>query len=909
MADGWNRDEDERGRGGSGSGSSSGSSGRESFGKTSDFSTTIISKDGKFFGFQLSPEMARNANLLYSTGLPKITETVEEFVGHQTKAKIGSIPIASLAGYGVALTEQIIQTGQNIVDSTTSLNNLRVAVAPLAKSSKHAAPLSGDNEVLSNARGKISSIFWQNMLETTASTISSIPAILGTYNRQQAKRTLVDFERKAIAAKDNPDEMANLLDMQLSGNLSPSAKKELTAKDIELGKRRLFEIKEDAYRARFNEFREKNKTAVTKEIKDAVLKLTPEHYFMQWRDLESLGIDVSRVKGKLETLEKNGGSKEEMQKAINEFKALATGIGAEGTTVTGSKAMFTRNIEDVLRVRFVKREGAWDETWLSSQQDRGFGYSNRNQERPLTLRQQLDQDLRKMEDDRRKLAEEKAAAAKVNGKNVDPHSMANAGWGLGAGIVREIATNALGASAKEKYAKPIALDRILHLRRTLEAPKDSLDWTPPDQVPPVSDEKGGDDRKRGGDDDRSMSYAQYINEIFQQHQRDSRMAAIGDRFTQHFEEARWNDDAIQKLSDAELTPYEFAIKTISKRIKDGRMDSIALVELVGDHHGKKIVHADGRSFGPSGAGKTDEEVKKAIEKLIDDKTAALHTGGEKTDEQINEKLGNFVFSVEDMKKALESDELDRHQRAFIFTLFSDVVGSDAKLCQKLGIKSERCDELRRESKETFNVMLDGAVAVLAETLENDPQQLEKKLKITDKERELVESLEQRAKKEGKHVADLTKDREEIAALETLAANAAMALRTESTPDEDGKPQTFWQRVVAATKSPKKGKADAEKDPLESMGYDGSERDVDERLASEKKHTHTERVSKKSKGRHERDPLEERGFDESESRGFDDDDGPGFARELAGTRGHSSSHSERVRKRGSAMDDEQPTPDF
>ena len=238
------------------------------------------------------------------------------------------------------------------------------------------------------------------------------------------------------------------------------------------------------------------------------------------------------------------------------------------------------------------------------------------------------------------------------------------------------------------------------------------------------------------------------------------------------------------------------------------MDAIALIDLVGDKQ-KKIVHVDGRNFGPS-ATRDDEAAKKSIAALVDEKTAALHAGQKHTDEEVNEKLGNFVFSVADMKRALVSKDMDPEQRAFIFTLFSDVVGSDEKLCGKLGISNERCQQLRKESKERFAAMLDGAVGVLADAIENDQEKLDKHLKLTDKQKELVLAVAGRSKEQGKLAGDVVENAKERETIESVVADGVMTLsKAPAEQGEDGKPQNFWQKVVAATRKPKQPKEKAD----------------------------------------------------------------------------------------------------
>jgi len=818
-----NNDSDDRGS--NSYGHSYSSSGREEFGKTSSFSTMGLSEDGRFFGVKLAPELAEKARQLYPTALTYLTDKGEDVVTKALKTNFGGkyAKYGSLAGYAIALSSQIYQTGENVYDSVKALNDLRVAVHPLksAGHAKGAAPLSSNNEVVANARSKISGIFWQRMIQTAVSTIGAAPALINKFNKQSIKRQTAKLDDALNAAHGDPDKIAELYEKELTGTLTTKpGQKALSTADLQMGKARYIEKQAEAYQAKFDAFKLKNNDVVTRELEEA-LKIDTNNYRQKIRKLESFGVNTEELVEELKGVKRWDDIQRthvytahapDAKKAI--IDKFVTDI--KGTT-KGALSQFT---EEGLKTKFVQQEGAWDNTWR-------VDHSN-DQERQLTHREKIEQDLRNIEEGRRKTEQEELSASKSITDD-SSKTIKDMGWGLAAGFTGEFFTKLIGGKALDQYKKPIALDYILNLRRAVEPPKDTSDWKPPEEVPPIA---GNNNRREGGNE--SLSYVRYVHEIFQQHQKDSKRVEIGGRFVQHFENEQWNDAAIQKMSDDELTPYEYALKTIAKRIKDGRMDAIALVDLVGDSHGNKLVQSDGRTFGPRGAGKEDAAIKKAMLRLIDEKTALIHASQVKTDEQVNDKLGNFIFSVEDMKKALESNDLEKGERAFIFTLFSDVVGSDDKLCQKLGIKNERCQELRKESKEQFNITLDGVVDVLDEMIEKNPEELEKILKITDKEKKLIRSLKETEKADGKHVADLTKDREEIAALETLAANAAMMLSKEpAKSDGDSKQKSFWQRVkhrIEELKKPKESKeakeSKEEKEDRKAKRNPDSDRDFD-----------------------------------------------------------------------------------
>ncbi len=708
----YNSDDESAGRDnyGQGYGSPSSSGGREQFGNTSNFSTTLISDDGRFLGIKLSQDMASQLRTFYPVlldwtrrkgekfGIPLAEKFAKNALKHnEHDAAHFAGKAGNIIGYGIILSNQMLDVGRNMYDSMHSLNELRASVRPLATAGNgNAAPLSGNNEVVSNARAKINGVFWQRLKETVTGTIATAPALIIKWNEQKIKNADRETLHAIADAKNDPDKVAEIL--------------------------------------------EKKMTAV--------------------QGMEGVGADQLEQGFEKFVTQKREAYEGELQKFI-----------ASGDT---AKA------KEELKKQFVRRHGAFDGNYTGSLETHDRG-------RP-TIRDELKRQFYELRQSQEKLEEE---------VGTDPHGIGNMAASLGAGIVAELTTKAFGGKGLEKYRQPIALDRILHLRREMEKAGDN----PPEQVAGIALDKNRNDK--------DMGYAQYVHRIFQQHQKDCHRTEIGSRFTEHFDSARWDDEAIQQLPDAQLSSYEYAVKTIAKRIKDGRMDAIALISLVGDKQ-KKIVHDDGRSFGPRNT-KDDAAVKAAILKAIDEQTILLHAGQGKSDQDITEKLGNFVFSIDDLKRALTSTEMDAQHRSFIFTVFSNVVGNDEKLCEMVGISNEHCQKLRAESKERFNALLDGAVATLADMIEKEPEALAQKVQFTDKEKQMIVSLAGRMQEEGKNVADLTANREEIKSLETAVANAAMALdKNAAGRMESNKPQGFWQKLISAARKPKTPAPKAEK---------------------------------------------------------------------------------------------------
>jgi hypothetical protein len=763
-----------------------GSSGRGDFGNTSSFSTTV-SDDGRFFGIKLSPELASSLNAVRGGlldwarrkgehyGVPLAEKIAKGLGAEEAKAKHISGHAGDVIGYSIIFSSEILSIGRHIRDATKMLNDLRAAVRPISRSGdkQSVAPLSGDNEVVANARKKINGLFWQRLAKTATGAIATAPAVYSKINEQSARNAKRKRDAAYQKAKDSQDPKA-LEELEKS---SPDAPAKLEAEKHEKLLRKTIDTRRAEYEARFVEFEKANKGAATEEVKKLLDGLTETNvHSTSYRDkLENSGFDVSYLSKQLDqgiynsrTGRYDPPTKDQIKQAVVHFKDINSG-----------------NLADIadraLKTRFVaKEEVALDDGWKKF-------FAKDHTGDKLTIKQKTEKELNELRKSHLAEQDHDNRSHKHGNNETDIGKVAA---GFGAAVASELATNALGGKTLDKYLQPIALDRILHLRRELEKAGDN----PPDQVPAIAIGKNKNDKDK--------SYVHYVHDIFQQHQRDCGRPEIGDRFFEHFEKARWDDSAIQQMKDEELTAYEFAVKTIAKRIKDGRMDAIALISLVGDKQ-KKIVRDDAKSFGPRGAGKDDKAIKDAIKRIVDEQTMLLHAGQQHTDEQFNNKLGDFIFSIADLKRALETQEIDKHERAFIFTIFSDVVGSDSKLCQQLNISDKRCQELRGECKESFNTMLDGAVTVLADMLENDAEGTKKKLQLTDKQAELILSLEERQKQENKNVADITEDKEQIKSLETIVANAAMSFgKTPVGKDEEGKPEGFWQRLIAAARKPK-----------------------------------------------------------------------------------------------------------
>jgi len=119
-----------------------------------------------------------------------------------------------------------------------------------------------------------------------------------------------------------------------------------------------------------------------------------------------------------------------------------------------------------------------------------------------------------------------------------------------------------------------------------------------------------------------------------------------------------------------------------------------------------------------------------------------------------------------------------------------VIGNDEQLSKMLGMSKERIVELRNQSNANFTERLDGAVAVLSDMVEQQPEKLKSLVKMSAKEEQLLTQYAAQLA-EGKHVNDLTESRDDRKSIETLLANVLMA--SKQSP-------ALWQEVVAVGKT-------------------------------------------------------------------------------------------------------------
>jgi len=739
--------------------------------------TDMIISDGRFLGFPMPKDMLDQIHQYLPIILIYGATSAQKLASDRWGPTAGKV-----AGVSAALIVQIAETIQNFYFLTTSLTNLHATMKPVAKAAGSSSALIMDNEALQDLRGKIISAFWTKMIDTGVSATGSIFAIAEVLQKVDVASKHIEKSKALKETGGDPKKIADILEGEVYGvgaTATAAENKALTAEQMkdafeEVARRRQLRFKEG-----FETFKVGKAKETTELLQAEINKVAEGNYSFVLGRLKDHGMDVTTLENRLNQLESMGF--EEISKRGANFNPQAE--------MKSRIEQWRADLNEGKQLEYTVDRA------LQKQYAVDHGTFNREEViRSLTEENKAREQI---------LKEVSGTKEKTKIEEGIPH-MLNIAKGWLSGLARNFLVSLVGGTALEKLKKPLAAERIAYLDKILTRPKDDPDWKPSERVPPMEDrnqkQSGGGRNNREGLTD-AMGYTRYIHEIIQTHQNTRGRAEVSERFFQHFENADWRDNKIQEMRDEDLTPYEFALKHITKRILDGKLAVSILLELVGNKHGKKIVQADGRTFGPAGSGTDDASAKAAILKLIDDYSMSANTSKELTPEELSKKKGKLLFGEKDMKEKLETKGIDPEYRAFVFRLYSDVISSNPAICKELGIDAERCEQLRKECVD-LNFMMDGVLGSLEQKLhelQDDRKALEefrKLLKLTPAEEELISSLNERKRKEGGNVPDLTKKPEDTEALYALAFNSLLLLEKDASVqfDAGGTPGSFWKSV-------------------------------------------------------------------------------------------------------------------
>ena len=828
----------------------------------------MIIGDGTFLGVPLPPQAINQIRQFLPVALAYATRTGQKLATEQFQSQ----KIGKGVGIAIALSIQLIETIQNLYFLVNSLNNLHATTKPLAKAAGNHSALTMGNEAIEDLRGKIITAFMNKMFNTVIGTIGAIPALMETMVDVNKTSKHLELDKALEATGGDPNEIAKILKDEHYGvgtTAAANAKKGLTGAQMQNGVKKLIEEELALYQTELNAFKNPEKVAATKaKLTTEIGKLTQETYPFQIERLKKEGLDVSKLEENLTKVDNLNSRRFERDRYGNPVDARsfidssqkfedvalerAHVIDQWKAPLIGDKksAYLDHAVEELLTREYVENNGAFNKNWTK--------YLDADAKGQPTRQEKLEKSIKDGIQEREKIKQEAVPSKEKTDFEKGLKYFKDFAPGLIAGWAQNAAISIFGGTALEKLKKPLAAERIAFLDKVLTHPKNEADWKPPERVPAMEDRNSSD--KSGGKNSREgltepMGYTKYIHEIIQTHQNTRGRAEVGERYVQHFADSDWKDSKIQELRDDELTPYEYALKHITKRILDGRLTVPSLLELVGNKQGNRIVQADGRTFGPKGAGTDEAQVKEEMLKLIEGYSVSVNTGKALTSEQLSERKGKLLFGEKNIKEALESKDIDPACRALIFRLYSDVIGGDtATICKELGINDDRCSQLRKECND-FNFMMDGVLGTLGQQLQNDPDKL-KILSLTPTEKELITSLNGRKQKLGGHVVDLTKEPEDMSTLNAIAFNAIMTFEKDKSVKfgEDGTQISFWDSVkqqIDELKNPKEVTQHNDHEDLKLHTKRNPHREGDH--AERESFSHREKVEKPNhdKGHHEK----------------------------------------------------------
>lgn len=714
-----------------------------------DLATNLRSVVGnRFLGVDVDPGTKRFFDVVLNQFLPHIANKVEKhgatFIKdialstgiakneavalEMGKAHAGKLALATV------LAEPIISVAATGYDTTTRLNDLRLALTPVSKGSGTTASVTAifgsDNEVVQNARGRIYEHLYSDIAGTIARTIVTLPAVFAVRNNIQ----------KRVASQGEEIEL------------------ELAIKDPEAQKKYLQD-------------RIKKTGNLHQSVEEAKVKAIKEARTEYLNEFETYKKSPECSKARTEILERIGKDRDYaidlgIRDAIKADFKLPTNISSR--SLEQDHPHIESRIQEELKYRFVedvKHGQALNKNWIRKNYDRE-GYHRRDEGVQFeTLEDGITQIYKKMHENM--LGKQKAAEAELKAHANDPDKISIFDQMLmgAASLVGSQFHKLVVGDKLAELKKPIALDLIVHMRKVIHDNKKEHQKT---ETIPNYGEKTGD-----------SSFTKFIHNIFELHQLDCKQAEIGSRYFEHFREVQFNDDAIFKMADKDLSAYEVAIKHIARAIKEDQMDSIALINLVGQ---RRIVQKDAKHFGPKGSNGAPSGILEEIHKQC--ASNAAHC--EVSQEQLSEVLSNIVFSEEELKAGF-TQTFKGDEKSFLFVLLESQIQNEAAMQKLTGLSKSEMEHLRTDATRKFNENFDAAINAIAAMDDKEIAKLAK-YDITNQEIQTIREAAESAQAAGKPANDMVTG-EESTFLKTAVANVIMA------EEKEGK--NFWQNRVSA----------------------------------------------------------------------------------------------------------------
>jgi len=320
---------------------------------------------------------------------------------------------------------------------------------------------------------------------------------------------------------------------------------------------------------------------------------------------------------------------------------------------------------------------------------------------------------------------------------------------FGLSVVRQVVKGSIDeASAKRKEATS-AWEMIRQLRSAVESQCGNPTASDGKEFSCKSADELFIDTPTGG----SLPLKQYIFEVFQQNERDHGRAVIGPALR------------------AQLMP---AVDYIADAIADGRLDSLALVNLVGD--GKIIEH--------KGKGLRKFAAADKVDELIEAQVAILNTREHIKPEEFFANFADPGLIQGTLKKNLA--EMKGLEKAFFAALFPDDILLQA------GVKSSEIAPLRKQVHDHMYAIVAAGMLKLNAL---PPEQL-KEFGLTEKQMEYVHSLVEKINTGDEQAIKTAVDGRDKTALDLLRV-AGLNAQTKNLAEGAG----FWaSRVKESTET-------------------------------------------------------------------------------------------------------------
>lgn len=756
-------------------------------------STKLVAEDGRLLGMKVSKDLAGQINTFYPALLTYLSEWGEKIAGpaaermarQMGKSEAEVLRVGGHArdvtGYGIIFFKPAMEMLGNVWEAGRNTTELSSALKPLGKEG-------WECETVQTVKNRTRSIFVQNLTRSATGIVGTFPAWYSKVSKQRVLNEERTRQAEFEEAKKDPKKLAEWFKKEKGMVHGADPMMERRALDL------MLEEEEKAYRAKFDAFKKSTEAEAAKK---------------QFREDTRLPDNVNEVSTySLQKLKRYGVNTDYLQRSLNEAPTVSAESKRHGSTYKPKtreevwrefKENFNRKElkrieEEAIRAAFVRKEGAWDHNWAQAY-DFGVERGGRDSNRPATIR---DHWVKTFEE-RMTAAREGEKTAKASelhaGKSdKDNNHIATLAAGLGAGLASEWLGGLIGVEKEGKNKEPTAWDYIDALKKIQRKALDSGENLPEtvSLSEPLATSLRDAMRVRGdGTPERELSYEIVIHEIIQRNESTRGRPPVHKHDFEHLEQAGWDGKRIAEIPDTELTPYEIAVTRMAKLVETGQLSAIALNLLVG-HKKYKVTDVLQQNI-------DDGSKKQGVLSRIDAVMQNYRLRDDVDEEKATRARGGIIITDDQIRAGFGPGGLKGDQRAFTYALLEAVVQNKKELCKITGMNAEQCAALGSEVGPRFNHLMDAAVLEMAAAIRDNPEALEKQIKLTEDERKIIASLAGRVEEGGKDVADAAENREQLRTAQTAVANALM---TRPKAEDGQKEPGFWQRVVDRMRHPR-----------------------------------------------------------------------------------------------------------